>query len=205
MQSFVKTYFIIAIPILILIAIVYPSSIESRKSHDNSELRSHLERLQIALTEFYRDFETYPDSVPLSYESVALTADNHKRSFEIFKGIFIILKTNHTQYAAIAGHSRSDWFYAVSNSSETLYKIRCTNSDRMISQDRWFEFMSQSCPPPGEKRWQKWTVSTRWNETDSLPKIALAIVLGGLGLLLAKATQIVWKGATRQSIPEGQG
>ena len=200
----VKTYFFIAIPLLILIAIIYPSSIESRRSQDNSVLRSHLERLQIALTEFYQDFKMYPDSVPLSNESIALTVDNHKRSFEVLNGVYIILKTNHSHYAAMVGHARSNRFYAISDSSETVYKIQHTNSDRMISKDRWYEIMPQSCPPPGEKRWQKWQASTEWNEMDSLPKIAIAIVLGGLCLLLAKCAKAVWKGATRRLFLRGK-
>ena len=199
-----KTYLIIAIPLLILIAIVYPSSSESRRSHYNSELRSHLERLQIALTEFYNDFKTYPDSVPLGNESIALTGDNHKRSFEIFKEVCIILKTNNSQYAAIVGHARSNRFYAISDSSETVYKIQHTNANLMISKDRWFEIMLQSCPPPGEKRWQKWQASTQWNEMDSLPKIALAIVLGGLCLLMAKCAKAVWKGVIRRLFLRGK-
>lgn len=189
-----RRYLIIAIPLLIAIAIIYPSSTESRISRYNAEVRRHLERLQIALSDFYHDFKKYPYNVPVGTGPITLTDGNHRRAFEILNGVYIILKANDDQYASIAGHPHSQKFYAIYDSSETVYEMQYTHTDGVDSKDRWLEIMAQACPAPGQDNWQNWQASTRWNKMDSLPKVALVIVLIGLCLLLAKFAEVVWKG-----------
>ena len=194
----------IAMPLLVLIAVIYPGSMDSRVAHHNADVRSELQRLQVALSDFYQDTNKYPESIPAATDLVVLARGRYRRSFDVSNGVHIYLKTEDAQYAAIAGHPRSNQLYSISSSGPAVYKHSPTNIGSVLLQDRLPEAMVQFCPQPGDKRWRHWRESTLWNEMNLLPTAALGIVVVGCCLLLVKLVQIVWKGVILRVFPKAK-
>jgi hypothetical protein len=66
------------------------------------------------------------------------------------------------------------------SSSPAVYKISPWNTDSVLLNDLLPETLVQSCPESGQKDWQGWQPSNRWNEMNAIPAIGLLLLLSGL-------------------------